>query len=235
MLIFSDATKGYGKKKALSNVNVSFEKGKVYALVGPNGSGKSTLMKTAAGLVKLTSGTCTYNGEEIGSKTKSHNAYMSTEPFYYDWMKISDVGKFYSDFFSDFDNAKFDELLRFMELTKELKVKALSSGMAAKLKIAATLSRNADVLMLDEPLNGIDLIGREQIIKSIINATNEEATIIVSSHLFDELEPIVDNTVMLKNGEVILTGNLEDIREKYGKSIVDLYKEIYSTQGEIKL
>ena len=99
--------------------------------------------------------------------------------------------------------------------------------MAAKLKIAATLARNAEVIMLDEPLNGIDLIGREQIINSIIKATNRETTLIISSHLFDELEPIVDDAVMLKDGKLILAGNLETIRENNGKSIVELYKEIY--------
>ena len=227
MLLFEKAQKGYGMKKALEDINFGFEKGKVYALVGPNGSGKSTLMKTAAGLVKLTSGKCTYNGVEIGAATKSKIAYMCTEPFYYDWMRIVDVKKFYKDFFEDFDTNKFDELLKFMELTPDLKVKRLSSGMAAKLKIAATLARNAEVIMLDEPLNGIDLIGREQIINSIIKATNLETTLIISSHLFDELEPIVDDAVMLKDGKLILAGNLETIRENNGKSIVELYKEIY--------
>lgn len=227
MLLFEKAQKGYGTKKALEDINFGFEKGKVYALVGPNGSGKSTLMKTAAGLVKLTSGKCTYNGVEIGAATKSKIAYMCTEPFYYDWMRIVDVKKFYKDFFEDFDTNKFDELLKFMELTPDLKVKRLSSGMSAKLKIAATLARNAEVIMLDEPLNGIDLIGREQIINSIIKATNPETTLIISSHLFDELEPIVDDAVMLKDGKLILAGNLETIRENNGKSIVELYKEIY--------
>ena len=217
MLLFEKAQKGYGTKKALEDINFGFEKGKVYALVGPNGSGKSTLMKTAAGLVKLTSGKCTYNGVEIGAATKSKIAYMC----------IVDVKKFYKDFFEDFDTNKFDELLKFMELTPDLKVKRLSSGMAAKLKIAATLARNAEVIMLDEPLNGIDLIGREQIINSIIKATNPETTLIISSHLFDELEPIVDDAVMLKDGKLILAGNLETIRENNGKSIVELYKEIY--------
>ena len=227
MLLFENAQKGYGSKKALTDINFGFEKGKVYALVGPNGSGKSTLMKTAAGLVKLTSGKCTYNGVPIGAETKSKIAYMCTEPFYYDWMKIKDVKKFHMDFYDDFDPLCFDQLLTFMELTPDLKVKKLSSGMAAKLKIAATLSRKAEVIMLDEPLNGIDLLGREQIINSIIKATNPETTLIISSHLFDELEPVVDDAVMLKDGRIILAGNLETMRENNGKSIVDLYREIY--------
>ncbi len=134
---------------------------------------------------------------------------MSTEPFYYDYMRIRDVKAFHKDFFADFDPDLFDRLLTFMELTPDLKVRALSSGMAAKLKIAVTLSRRAEVIMLDEPLNGIDLIGRDQIIHTIIQATGNGATFIISSHLFDELEPIVDNVVMMKGGKVILEGELK--------------------------
>ncbi|MDO5560883.1 MAG: ABC transporter ATP-binding protein [Oscillospiraceae bacterium] len=228
MLKFENATKGYGAKKALNNLNVSFEPGKVYALVGPNGSGKSTMMKVAAGLVKLSSGHCTYCGIPIGVDSKSKIAYMSTEPFYYDYMKISDVAKYYHDFFSDFSYDRFNDLLKFMQLDPGMKIKSLSSGMAAKLKITATLSRDAQVIMLDEPLNGIDLLGRDQIINAVIKATNPSSTFIISSHLFDELETIVDNVVMIKNGCVALEGELEAMREEHGKSISDLYREIYA-------
>ncbi len=228
MLKLEHVTKVYGGKKALDDLSLSFLPGHVYALVGPNGSGKSTMMKIAAGLVKPNTGTVTYNDTPIGTETKKHIAYMSTEPFYYDYMKIQDVEQFYADFFADFDRARFASLLQFMQLTPELKVKSLSSGMAAKLKIAATLSRNAEVCMLDEPLNGIDLVGRDEIIQSILRAANPEATILISSHLFDELEPIVDHIVMMANGSLVLEGELEDIRTQYGKSISDLYREHFA-------
>ncbi|MGN1224252.1 MAG: ABC transporter ATP-binding protein [Ruminococcus sp.] len=228
MLKFEHVVKGYDTKRALDDLNVTFESGKVYALVGPNGSGKSTMMKSAAGLVKITSGSLTYKGMPIGVESKKHIAYMSTEPFYYDYMRIRDVKAFHKDFFADFDADLFDRLLAFMELTLDLKMRALSSGMAAKLKIAVTLSRRAEVIMLDEPLNGIDLIGRDQIIHTVIQATGNGATFIISSHLFDELEPIVDNVVMMKQGKVVLEGELESIRAQYGKSISDLYREIYA-------
>lgn len=228
MLKFEHVVKGYDTKRALDDLNVTFESGKVYALVGPNGSGKSTMMKSAAGLVKITSGSLTYKEMPIGVESKKHIAYMSTEPFYYDYMRIRDVKAFHKDFFADFDPDLFDRLLAFMELTPDLKMRALSSGMAAKLKIAVTLSRRAEVIMLDEPLNGIDLIGRDQIIHTVIQATGNGATFIISSHLFDELEPIVDNVVMMKQGKVVLEGELESIRAQYGKSISDLYREIYA-------
>ena len=227
-LICKNLLVGYEGKAILNPLNFEIHAGDYLCVVGENGAGKSTLMKAAAGLVKLNGGTLTYKGQPIGTESKKHIAYMSTEPFYYDYMRIRDVKAFHKDFFADFDADLFDRLLTFMELTPDLKVRALSSGMAAKLKIAVTLSRRAEVIMLDEPLNGIDLIGRDQIIHTIIQATGNGATFIISSHLFDELEPIVDNVVMMKGGKVILEGELEAIRAEHGKSISDLYREIYA-------
>ena len=229
MLKFENVTKGYENKKALNGISLSFKKGKVYALVGPNGSGKSTMMKIATGLVKPSTGLCTYNDLPIGVESKAKIAYMSTEPFYYDYMRIRQVFNFHKDFYTDFNEAKFYDLLKFMELDINMKVKSLSSGMAAKLKITTTLSRDAEVIMLDEPLNGIDLIGRDQIINAVIKATNPNSTFIISSHLFDELEPIVDNVVFIKNGSVLLDGEIEQIRLEQKKSITDLYREIYGS------
>ena len=228
MIEVKHLTKRYGKHTAVDDISFTVQDGCIYGLLGPNGSGKSTMMKAAAGLVKVNTGSVTYQDMPIGVESKKHISYMSTEPFYYDYMKIRDVGQFYADFFEDFDESRFASLLQFMQLTPDLKVKALSSGMAAKLKIAATLSRNAEVCMLDEPLNGIDLIGRDQIIQSILRAANPNATILISSHLFDELEPIVDHIVMMANGSLVLEGELEEIRTRYGKSISDLYREYFS-------
>lgn len=228
MLKFEHVTKVYGGRKALDDLMISFLPGHVYALVGPNGSGKSTLMKAAAGLVKPSTGRITRFDVPIGVETKKHIAYMCTEPFYYDYMRIADVAQFYADFFDDFDTAKFASLLEFMGLAPQMKVKSLSSGMAAKLIISATLARNAAVCMLDEPLNGIDLLRRDQIIQSILRAANPNATILISSHLFNELEPIVDHIVMMGNGALLLESELEEIRTRYGKSISDLYREYYA-------
>lgn len=227
MLKFENAHKKYGSAYALSEFTYSFEGGKVYALVGPNGSGKSTMMKMAAGLVKADTGYVFFNGEAVGHKTRANIAYMPTEAFYYDYMTVEIIGNYYADFYPDFSREEYANLLNFMGLSMNLKVKALSSGMAAKLKMAATLARKAKVVMLDEPLNGIDLIARDQIIQSIIGSTAPGTTFIISSHLFDELEPIVDNVVMLKNSRLVLDGNIEDIRQRYGKSISDIYREIY--------
>ena len=220
--------KRYLGKQAVKDASMIWEDGKIYALLGPNGSGKTTFMKMVAGLVKPTSGELYYNNERIGVESKKKVAYMSTEPFFYSYMTVKHVGKYFEDFFEDFSMARYEELIARMELKMTDKAKELSSGLAAKLKIAATLARDAQLYMLDEPLNGIDMIARESIIQTIVEAAGENKTIVISSHLVDELEPIVDNVVFMKQGGVILSGDAEEIRTERGKSIVELYKEVYA-------
>jgi len=223
-----NVVKKYMAKTAVNNISLEFEEGKIYALLGPNGSGKTTYMKMIAGLAKPTSGDIEYQRNPIGVESKKHIAYMSTEPFFYNYMSIADVGEYYKDFFPDFDEERYNELIKRMELDKKDKAKSLSSGMAAKLKIAATLARKAHVYMLDEPLNGIDIIARERIMNTILEVAREDSTIMISSHLVDELEKIIDNAIFIKNGSVVLNGDAEYLRETHKKSIVEMYKEIYA-------
>lgn len=220
--------KKYMNKTAVAGISLDIEVGKIYALLGPNGSGKTTWMKMVAGLVKPTSGTITYKGIPIGIESKRKVAYMSTEPFFYSYMTIKDVGKYYKDFFEDFDEKRYEELIDRMELEMKDKARSLSSGMAAKLKIAATMARKAELYMLDEPLNGIDIIAREKIITTILEVTGEDATLIISSHLVDELEKIIDNAIFVKKGTIVMNGEAEELRITHGKSIVELYKEVYA-------
>lgn len=224
----NDLVKKYISKTAVNGISLEIEEGKIYALLGPNGSGKTTFMKIVAGLVKPSSGTIVYKGSPIGVESKKKVAYMSTEPFFYNYMTVADVGKYYHDFFEDFDTKRYEELIGRMELGMEDKTKSLSSGLAAKLKIAATLARKAELYMLDEPLNGIDIIARDKIITTILEVANENVTILISSHLVDELEKIIDNAIFIKSGTVELIGDAENLRAVHGKSIVDLYKEIYA-------
>ena len=220
--------KRYLGKQAVKDVSMVWEKGRIYALLGPNGSGKTTFMKMVAGLVKPTAGELYYDNKKIGVESKKKVAYMSTEPFFYSYMTVKHVGKYYADFFEDFSMERYEELIARMDLKMTDKAKELSSGLAAKLKIAATLARDAQLYMLDEPLNGIDIIARESIIQTILEAAGEGKTVVISSHLVDELEPIVDSVVFMKQGGVILSGDAEEIRTEHGKSIVDLYKEVYA-------
>ena len=227
MLECRGITKKYISKTAVNRISMNIEPGHIYAILGPNGSGKSTLMKMIAGLIKPTSGIVLYDGKEVGVESKKKIAYMPTEPFYYNFMSIKDVGKYYNDFYGDFDLNKYYMLLDRMDLNETDKAKNLSSGLAAKLKIAATLSRKAEVYMLDEPLNGIDIIARDHIVDTIVESMDENVSMLVSSHLVDELEKIIDYAMFFKNGELILQGDAEQLRSERSMSIVELYKDIY--------
>ena len=228
MLECKNVVKKYISKTAVNGISLEIETGRIYALLGPNGSGKTTFMKMIAGLIKPTSGTITYQGLPIGVESKAAIAYMPTEPFFYSYMTIRDVGKYYMDFFPDFDEKRYEELIQKMELNMKDKAKSLSSGLAAKLKLAATLARDAELYMLDEPLNGIDIITREHIVSTVLETAKENKTIVISSHLVDELETIIDHVIFVKNGNLELIGNAEELRETKNKSIVEIYKEIYA-------
>lgn len=228
MLVCEHLTKKYLTTTAVQNLSLSIPRGRVYALLGPNGSGKTTLMKMIAGLVKPTSGALTFDGQPIGVASKARVAYMPTEGYFFGYMNGEDVGAYYQDFFPDFDRARYREMLDKLQLPPRTKVRQLSSGMLAKLKLAATLSRDSELVMLDEPLNGIDIIARDQVIDAIRERICPERTFLLSSHLVDELERIVDCAVFMKRGESVLEGPVADLREKHGKGLVDLYKEIYA-------
>lgn len=227
-----EITKKYGSKIAVNQVSLGLETGLVYAMLGPNGSGKTTWMKMAAGLVKPTSGEILYQGNPVGVESRKEIAYMSTEPYFYNWMSVADVGKYYEDFFQDFSMEKYNEMISRMELTGDMKAKKLSSGMMAKLKIAVTMAREAKIYLLDEPLNGIDILAREQIMKSILEAIASDVTLVISSHLVDELERVADAAVFMKDGQLAEQCMIEELRINRHKSVVDLYREIYGHGGE---
>lgn len=220
--------KKYISTTAVSDLSLEIVSGNIYALLGPNGSGKSTLMKMIAGLAKPTSGSITFDNRPLSYKAKAHIAYMPTEAYFFNYMTCRDVGKYYDDFFEDFSFTKYMELLQKLDLNPKLKTREMSSGMMAKLKIAATLSRNAEVIMLDEPLNGIDIIARETIINTIVSNITDDTAVLMSSHLVDELEKIIDHAIFIKDGTCVLQGNAKELRMTQGKSIVDMYKEIYA-------
>jgi len=223
-----DLEKSFGTVKAVNQVSVSLESGKIYGLLGPNGSGKTTLMRLVAGLFCPTKGDIDVLSKKITVESRKSIAYMPTESFFYDYMRIKDVEKFFIDFFDDFDKEKFDELLKKMSLEKSMKITSLSSGMNAKLRVALTMARKAKVYLLDEPLNGIDLVARDAIMSAIIGGASEENAVVISSHLIDVMENVLDDVIFIKQGKVVINENAEEARAKYKKSIVDLYKEVYA-------
>ena len=228
MLKCENLVKVYSGCRAVDGLNLELDAGRIYALLGPNGSGKSTFMKMVVGLIKPTEGKIYLDGEEISDKTRARITYMPTENYFYNYMRIKDIASFYKDFYNDFDEDRMYGLLDRMELHFDGKVRNMSTGMLAKLKVAVAVARNSRVILLDEPLNGIDIIAREHVMNTITGYNNEDKIIIVSSHLVDELEHAAGGAVFIKDGRVVMAGNTEDIRSyNDNKSLVDLYKEIY--------
>ena len=230
MLEFKDVTKKYMRRAALDCVSFALDAGRVCLLLAPNGSGKTTAMKLIAGLSRQTSGEVLFEGQRISAKTKARVAYMPTENYFYNYMTVKDAGKYYADFFDDFDARRFDEWLRRMELTPEDKVRQLSSGMAAKLRLSLILSRDAKLMLFDEPLNGVDILTRQQVIEAILTARDPSRTLLISTHLVDELEDVVDTCVYLKEGRLVAAGSKEETSA--GKSLKDRYIEIYGHASE---
>ena len=201
-------------------------------MLGPNGSGKTTWMKMAAGLMKPTSGTVLFEGQPVGVESRKKVAYMSTEPYFYPWMSVKDLGKYYRDFFEDFSMEKFLELLGKMELEEGMKTKSLSSGMAAKLKIAVTMARDAKIYMLDEPFNGIDLLARDEIRACILQEAAPEKALILSSHLVEEMEAIADQAIFIKRGKLVEVRDLDEMRTMDHVSMADRYRAIFGHAKE---
>lgn len=228
MLVCENVTKTYSGCVAVNSVRLGLPSGKIYALLGPNGSGKSTLMKMIVGLIKPTSGSISLDGVEIGTETKADITYMPTENYFYPYMKVKDIVKFFKDFYKDFDEQRFNYLMDRMQLRFTDKVKNMSTGMLAKLKIAVAMSRDSKVILLDEPLNGIDIIARENVMFAITEYVNQDKIIIVSSHLVDELDTVVGGAIFMRDGQIVLAGDIQDIHAKNNnKGLTELYKEIY--------
>ena len=229
-----DLSKAYTPgKNAVDKVSFRLEKGKVYAFLGPNGSGKTTWMKMAAGLIKPTSGEILYEGKPIGKASKADVAYAGTEPFFYNWMSVKELGIYYRDFYSDFSMERYEALLKFMDLPEDFRMKKLSTGMMAKLKAAVTLARRAKVYLLDEPLNGVDLLARDAISRVIREAVIGDVSMMISSHMVEELEKLADFALFMKEGKLVQTVDVRQL-EADGGNLADLYRSIYSEAAQLE-
>jgi ABC-2 type transport system ATP-binding protein len=227
LLRLEHLNKKYYNKTALDNVSLTLEKGRIYGLLGPNGSGKTTLMKVIAGLHKQTSGEAYLENEPLSYKTKGNISYMPTENFLYDSFKVSDAVKFYSDMYADFKQENAYALLKEINVDTEFRISKLSSGLIGKLKVALALSRDVELYMLDEPLNGVDVLSRDTIMDLITRSCNENKTMIISTHLVSEIEKILDSVIFLKDGKIELFGDSEELRTAHGMSVEGIYKEVF--------
>jgi ABC-2 type transport system ATP-binding protein len=226
MIVFDQVTKKYGRELALNQVSFQLEPGKIIGLLGPNGSGKSTALKLIAGLVSPTSGTVKVNGKEANRRIAAEVIYLTELDMFYDSFTVKDMVKYTASQFPDFDQRRADELLGFMALNPEKKVKQLSKGNRGRLKLVLALARKAPVLLLDEPFSGLDPIVRESIVKGIISFVDfEYQTVVIATHEIDEIEPLLDEIIAIKNGVILEKRNVEQLREEEGLSVLEWLKK----------
>ena len=227
LLECKDLTKKYGNRLALENVNLSLEGGHIVGLLGPNGSGKTTLIKIINGLLTPTSGEITVKGQSIGVESKKVVSYLPDHTYLNSSMKVREVIDFFEDFYADFDTVRAYDMLAKLSINPNDKLKTMSKGTKEKVQLILVMSRHADLYVLDEPIAGVDPAARDYILNTILTNYDENATILISTHLIADVENILDEVIFIQNGHIRLSSSVEDIREKNGKSVDALFREVF--------
>lgn len=218
-------TKRYGSHTAINDITIQLPAGKIIGLLGPNGSGKTTLIKLINGLLKPSQGDIVIDGYHPSVDSKKIISYLPDTTYLRESMKIKDILSFFDDFYEDFSREKAEKLLEDLKIDKNVILKNLSKGNKEKVQLILVMSRQAKLYILDEPIGGVDPAARDYILKTIISNYSEDASVIISTHLITDIEPILDQVLFLKDGEIILDGDADDLREEYGQSIDSLFRE----------
>lgn len=227
LLKITNVTKKYHHCKALNNVSMTLESGKIIGLLGPNGSGKTTLIKIINGLLKDYEGEVLVDGKNVGIDSRKIISYLPDENYFQDWMYIKDVLSIFSDLYEDFDKENCLTLMNRFKLDKGMKIKEMSKGMKEKFQLSLVMSRKAKLYILDEPIAGVDPAAREVILDVILNNYEEDALVLISTHLISDLETIFDDVVFLKDGEIVLHQSTEDLRLERKQSIDEAFREVF--------
>jgi ABC-2 type transport system ATP-binding protein len=220
-------TKTFGQKQVLKGLDFDLEAGRVIGLMGPNGAGKTTLIKTLMQIYHASSGEVRVCNETNSRAAQKYISYMPDKNHLFRWMRVSDAIHYYGDLFPDFDGGRARELCSFLQVDEKEAVKNLSRGLIERVLIMLTLARKTRLYLLDEPIGGIDPLGRDKILKTIRSELNEDCSILISTHLVKDVETLVDDVLFLNEGRLIFSGSAETIREEQGKSIETCYLEVF--------
>ena len=220
-------TKYYGRRMALQNVDLQVEPGRIVGLLGPNGSGKTTLIKICTGLLTPTSGGAYIGGANPGPETKAIVSYLPEITYLNDWMKVSQLIAFFGDFYEDFDVEKAYDMLRSLGIDEKDPLKSLSKGTKEKVQLILVMARDARLYLLDEPIGGVDPAARDYILNTIIRNYNQEAAVLISTHLISDIEQVLDDVIFLKNGGIVLSSSVDELRETRGMSVDAYFREVF--------
>lgn len=224
----SCVSKSYGRKtKVFESLDLTLESGKIIGLLGPNGSGKTTLIKLLAGLLKPDKGIIMINGNEVGVETKAVVSYLPERTYFDENIRIEDAIGIFKDFYSDFDETRAEKMLELLKLDKTAKIKTLSKGNKEKVQLIMVMSRRAKLYLLDEPIAGVDPAARDYILNTIISNFDQNASIIISTHLIYDIENILDKVVFVKNGQIIENRDADELRNEKGMSIDEIFREVF--------
>ena len=221
-------SKKYGKHTALKDVSLDIPRGRIIGLLGPNGSGKTTLIKLMNGLLTPGKGQILIDGNLPGVETKACVSYLPERTYLPPAIRVKQLLSYFTDFYTDFDRQKALSMLTSLQISPDASLKTLSKGTKEKVQLIMVMSRKAQLYILDEPIAGVDPAARDYILKTIIQDYSEEASILLSTHLISDIEPILDDVIFLKDGEITLTSSVEDIRNTYGKSVDAYFREVFS-------
>lgn len=221
-------TKKYGTNVAVNNLTVNLPKGKIIGLLGPNGSGKTTLIKMLNGLLTPTEGTIMIDGNYVGTATKSKVAYLPDRTYLTMNRTIREILDYFQDFYQDFSRERAEEMLKSLGIDPAVKMRTLSKGTKEKVQLILVMSRNASLYILDEPIAGVDPAARDYILRTIINNYNPEATVLISTHLIEDVEQVLDEVIFMRYGQLVLYTSVDNIREKKGKSVDAYFREVFA-------
>ena len=217
----------YANKLALDKLTLDLPQGKIVGLLGPNGSGKTTFIKLAAGLLTPTEGSITICGQSIGPATKAIVSYLPDRPYFSRQMTVAQQLDFFQDFYADFDRTRAETMLEALGIRLNARFRTLSKGTQEKVQLVLVMSRRAKLYLLDEPIGGVDPAARDYILNTIISNYDPSATILISTHLISDVERVLDEFIFLYQGNVVRSGNADETREETGKSLDELFREVF--------
>lgn len=229
LVMCSGLTKTFHKVTALQEVDLQLPEGKIIGLLGPNGSGKTTLLKIMAGLLSADGGEVRIGGEPIGVQTKAWVSYLPDKAFFAGWMRGTDLLSLFEDFYADFDLQKAVKMCTALDLDLGARIKTLSKGTVEKMQLIVAMSRKARLYLLDEPIAGVDPAAREYILHTILTNYSENSSVLISTHLIADVEPVLDEAIFLKQGRVVRHDTVDNIRQQEGRSVDEVFREIFRT------